>query len=83
MPIVQEIKGTCVGSEIAVDVEHHDFRHACSGLFLFFSLIVQPAQARSFRGFVCLIQAPESESQLDFSTPCLMPCRYPLGKRTF
>ncbi|CAE7198321.1 Exosc10 [Symbiodinium natans] len=24
--MVEEIKGTCVGSEIAVDVEHHDFR---------------------------------------------------------
>ena len=24
--MIQEIKSTCIGKEIAVDVEHHDFR---------------------------------------------------------
>lgn len=29
--MIQEIKATCIGKEIAVDVEHHDFRRVLGG----------------------------------------------------
>ena len=60
LQVVEEIKATCVGSEIAVDVEHHHYRLHSYGMPLSQDMhwcSQQQHPVRSFHGFVCLIQA--------------------------